>query len=407
MKTNVRPAKLVYFLTIIDLIVMVSDYKVICNEIGLILSFVIIIVMLIDNEFKIKVKNREKKLLLAIVFFSLYYLITCMFNGQAKNYIISFAYYIIEFTLVFVFLYFNEKSEYYYEEQIIKWFFITWNVFCAISLFYYFQIPDLARQMAANRSAYTHLIIGGGYPMAYGSVVLAVFLFQQIIESKFISRKLRFFAIGEIVFLAVLIIYTNSFICLLALFLGFAFCVCGRFLKGQTLIGTIILILIIGIIIYINLTTILQTLLTYNNNEFIEKRLSELYDLTANDVTSFHLAKRSSLYQMSIESFFKSPILGVGYKFGNTVSLLQENGIGSHSTLLDTLGQFGLLGAIPLYSVLYYPVKKTAELKVKPFYLISFFIILALNPSFTTFHFVLVTYLIIPLICRSRFIKKA
>lgn len=391
---------LLSLLIFINMAVMVSDYKAISNKVGAICSILIMLLLLYYNKGYIRCNKNEGRLYICIFLFLLYYTATSLLGGNFSNTFESVLYFLIEFSSIFIVVYMREDGEKKDAQKklLINLFFVVWDIFCVAAIVTYIRTPNLARLMAAYRSSYSSLIIGGGYPMAYGSAVLGVYLFQSILQHADLSRKYRVFAIFEIILLTVLVYLTNSFVILVAMLLGFVLCFFRHTLKGSLYILSVILLVTLSLIVYFNLEGILEWILKVNNNEFIEKRIFELYNLVANDVTSYHLNKRSDLYTMSFTSFLQHPIFGVGYTFGNVGSLQRLNGIGAHSTILDALGQYGLVGSVPLFGIILFPFVKNKELKYSSIYLLPFLFMLFMNPCFTTYHFILVSYLIIPLI---------
>lgn len=336
--------------------------------------------------------------MLCIFAFLAYYTITSMLKGSFNDILESVLYFLIEFSSIFIFLYFLKSESLQYQRWLLTVFFIVWDIFCVIAIINYLRLPDLARLMAAYRSSYSSLIIGGGYPMAYGSAILSVYLFQTIIEHKKLDRGYRAFAVAEIVLLSILVYFTNSFVILISMLLGYVLCFYRHTFKGSLYIVSMVFFFTIILVLYFNIDSVLEWLLKINNNEFIEERLYEIYDFVVNDVTSYHLDKRSSLYEMSFHSFLMYPVFGVGYTFGNLGSLQRVSGVGAHSTILDSFAQYGLIGAIPLLGIIIYPYLRNRKMKYSSEYLVSFMLMLFLNPCFTTYHFLLIVYLIIPII---------
>ena len=401
MNSSSKPSmKMLSLIIIVFMSVMISDYKAICNIVGAVSATLITFIIVYSRGFRIK----RNSVLLCMVAFVGYYLATSFSNGEPDSIFVALAFYFIEFSCIFALLYFVDGEDTTFQSfityrRIIISFFVVWDIFCVIAIYNYMQTPDLARLMAAYRASYANLIIGGGYPMAYGSVVLSVFLFQLLVNKK-IPKRYRLITVFEILLLAVLVYYTNSFICDITMVLGWVVCYARSTMKGSMLLISAIFIGAIVLVVYLNIGDILEWMIEINNNDFIEERLVEIYNAIVLSNTSYHLDKRSMLYEMSWQSFLNHPILGVGYTYGNVGALHRLNGIGFHSTIFDTLGEFGLLGSIPFLGICLFPVKKALEMQESPIYLVTFFVMLLLNPSFSTFHLVLVVYLIIPLITR-------
>ena len=109
-----------------------------------------------------------------------------------------------------------------------------------------------------------------------------------------------------------------------------------------------------------------------------------------------HVDERERVYQISIDGFIKSPVFGNGYKNGNAFESEGTNGIGNHSTVLDSLSQFGIIGALPLFLFLLYPWRRARSKGEDWGYIIPFFIMACLNPVIKCFHLMVILFLIIP-----------
>ena len=397
MSSKVKTLSVLNILILVNMTVMISDYKIISNKVGAVCTLLIMFLLLIYNHGKVSYQKFESRLVLSIFAFLTYYTATSLINGSVVNLFETLLYFLIEFSSIFIYLYFLKKGSLANQNILLLIFFIVWDFFCIIAIINYLSTPNLARLMAAYRASYASLIIGGGYPMAYGSAILSVYLLQTFLENKYIGGIYRFLIILEMLLLTVLVYFTNSFVILISMLLGYILCLVRHSVKGSLYIIPMVFLFTVLLVLYLNIDSVLEWLINITDNEFIEKRLYEIYNLVANDVTSFHLGKRSDLYKMSIDSFMQYPIFGVGYSFGNLGSLQRSNGVGAHSTIFDSLAQYGLLGAIPLFGIILYPYFHNRNMKFSSTYLISFMLMLFLNPCFTTYHCLLVVYLIIPI----------
>ena len=397
-KRSISVIYIIYIITTINMAVMVSDYKAICNKVGAVCTLLLMLLLIYYYHGKLSYPRLERRLMLSVVLFLSYFTLTSLIKGSIANTVESVIYYLIEFSSIFMILYFEKNGDNEGQKILLVIFFFLWDVFCLLSIYTYIKSPSIARLMAAYRSSYSSMIIGGGYPLAYGSAILGVYLLQNIIEYKNQNRNFRIAAIAEIALLTILVYFTDSFVILVSMLLGYLLCIFRHTFKGSFYIISMVSLFVITLVIFFNIQSVLEWLLNINNNDFIEKRLYEWYNLVANDVTSYHLDKRSGLYEMSIQTFLQHPIIGVGYKFGNLGSLQRTFGVGAHSTILDSLAQYGLVGSIPLFSIILYPFHRNGEKKYSSIYLLVFAFMLFLNPCFTTYHCLLIVYLIVPLL---------
>ncbi len=87
--------------------------------------------------------------------------------------------------------------------------------------------------------------------------------------------------------------------------------------------------------------------------------------------------------ERSFETFVDSPLLGIGYKYGNSFTLCKQNGVGSHSELLDALAKYGIIGGVPLLLVFFFQVRTICRSSTSfsniPF-IILFIILFTFNP---------------------------
>ena len=85
----------------------------------------------------------------------------------------------------------------------------------------------------------------------------------------------------------------------------------------------------------------------------ISLRLNQLADsIMRMDSSGTDIESRMETYLTSINAFFRHPLFGIG----NAES--QLNNYGQHSTILDALAQFGLVGGIPYLWFHIAPIKE-------------------------------------------------
>ena len=102
------------------------------------------------------------------------------------------------------------------------------------------------------------------------------------------------------------------------------------------------------------------------------------------------------MYDRSIDGFLENPIFGNGYKFGNVFNTDDDSGVGNHSSIMDSLSQYGIIGSIPYFLFLLYPWKRSKKYKYDSYHLVSYYTLLFLNPVFNCYHTMLIVYFIIP-----------
>lgn len=228
-------------------------------------------------------------------------------------------------------------------------------------------------------------LLGGAYAAAYCSVLVAIIFLQIVLDKDFNKVKIVYF-IGFILS-CMHVVTTNSMITTIALLVG---CILSVFYHGnlkannRTKIVTIFIILL-SVVLISQLSEIGIRLIKISeqvNNPTYAQRIKEigLY-MYSNDET-YHVGKRISVVLISLETFMKYPLFGVGYKVGNHYALLYGL-VGHHSQLLDCLAQYGIIGSIPLFGVYFNSFKtmfKATNLNIRVPILFAFFVMFLFNP---------------------------
>ena len=381
---------------ILCMLVMVSDYKVVSNIVGSITTLLTILFLIVNKNNNYS--SFEKKNVSYVFIFLIFYVLTSLFNFNMYPFFTGFIVYLMVLTPFFLFLYIYHTKNVKFMKILLVCFVIIWNIFVFLCFKTCLEFPNLARYMASHRELFIDVINGGGYPIGYGSAILTTYLFTHILNGSFKGLLVKLFVIIEIVFMIMTILVINSFIILLSLLVGLFVAFINRFAKTANskffyycFFGVVLLI------VYINIASILIYVLNNIDNSFWNKRLSESYATIVLERNSNHVDERERVYQISLNGIAESPIIGNGYKFGNVFNKDEANGVGNHSTLLDTLAQFGLIGGIPVLLFLLYPLRNAIRKKEDYTYLIPFYVMSCLNPTFKCYHVMLIIYLIIPL----------
>ena len=372
---------------------MISDYKVLCNLVGSITT----LILLIYTKGNCGNNYYDCKNTRYYVLFLVYYTITSLFNFNIYSWFVYFLFYLILFCPFMLYRYIENRRNVSLAKTIIVIFFIIWTVFCLLSIKSCIEVPNLARMMAAYRPSFKDVINGGGYPMGYGAAILSGYLFYLILYRKVKNGFLKSIIILELAIMFFMVSLINSFIIFFGLLLSYAINIINRNTKGPLILVYIVLG-IIAIITYFFIGDILLFIAHNTSDELMHKRWMEIYNTIILGSNSNHVDDRQLMYDISFNSFIQSPIIGVGYKFGNIFALGDLKYIGNHSTILDTLAQFGIIGAIPVFHFLLYPYRRNRRLKYDSSYLVPFAFMACFNPIFTCFHAMLIVYLIIPLI---------
>lgn len=386
-----------YFLLpilVIMMAFMISDYKVLCNMVGS--ACTVLLLIYISGKYYSGVV--EKKYSTYFILFLVYYTLSSLFEFNPSWWIRYLIYYLMLFSPFLLCNYILGGNDRTLIKYILGAFFIIWTVFCVLCTQSCMAIPDLARLMAAYRSEYYQMINGGGYPMGYAAVILSTFLFNQLLSGNIKSKFWRIFFYAQLGMMAIMVLTINSFIILVGLIIGYGINIIGRVAKtGSSRIFSYVTIGMFSLVIYLNIGSILLFLVNNTQDEFWHHRWVETYDSVVLGQDSHHIDHRQEMYDISLEGFKENPVFGVGYRYGNSFDHDSTFKVGNHSTILDTLAQYGIVGAIPLFLFLLYPVVNNRRKGFNSNYLIPFYIMAYLNPIFTCYHAMVVIYLIIPL----------
>lgn len=320
--------------------------------------------------------------------FSLYYLFT--FEGSMAKSSGIVTQMIVSLTPALVFYQMSKK------EQIRKIFFVLVSVMFAyvlITTLIEFTVnPGVARTLAhaevddvSTDSIRMRNI--GGFGHAYGMVFLIMaFSFLCIQSSRAIS-KLLFIALIAI---CVWYVYLSEyFLALVLSLLGVVFIFLLSIRKAAVrylLIAAFLLVLVFSSDILYNLSTITEGSVS---EKFTE--VAQSLDLGYSEGTS--LTARENVYTMSLSAFTQSPLWGVR---GSSVMYAY---IGGHSTILDFLGQTGLIG-FTSYCLFLWFIYRTIHDRSKEFALIGiFYIALSIvNPTMSFYELSAFVFLYVPLL---------
>lgn len=375
---------------------MLSGLKGFANYISFILLIPIFIICILNQN---KVIKFNKAMVCAFIFL-LYYALTSLLHFNIYFFSIEYAYYILAFSPLVISFVVKENNSSFAALDLLQTTMFLWIIMCVYSIILYRSSPNFARAAAADQNLALGMIFGG-YQYTYASAILAVYVYSVYLRCKsFISHRERFILIVFEILLLVEIYLTESSITTLSVVIGI---IATYFLnqrnnesKKRTFKFAIFIIVLVAFMLIVenNINYIYLWLISHSDTR-IFYRLKEIVQAVFFDSTTSHYERRSQTLIDSITTFIKSPIFGVGYKYGNVTSIGKAKyGIGNHSELLDAFAQFGMLGAIPFISI--YVISMKEYLRRYTGILITFIIMVLFNPFFY-FLTCLTVFMIIPL----------
>jgi len=308
-----------------------------------------------------------------------------------------------------LFLFFSPLIIYDYFKQIKSrnvLFFLMYSIVIILSIYSFKTILYLIQHPLAARSMISigiddDVTIGGGFALAYSLSILVPCLFYILIgQRKLLSKPIKLIIIICIVLFSITVIASLFSIAILLLIFGCLFSL--LVLKKERVFPSFLKVLIVSSLFYFLIGPVIGDFLidsVHLSNPVLQQRSYEIgHALNGRGYSETKdLDARIDVYEKSLLTFMKNPVLGVGIEAGNNYNDLYAAGIGGHSAFLDYLGKFGLIGCIPLFYFLFLSYKENARSNLVNLAWLVFIISAILNPivSFTVF---LVLTLLIPLI---------
>ena len=271
---------------------------------------------------------------------ALFYLICLMsklagIGGYFSQYSMNFLYILIDMAILCYYYCYGTKTEI----KILLIIYLLDMAVIAIRTFIMLQeAPDLVRIMSTS-GEHKQAVFGESLPKgigAYGFCYELVLL--QPLLSYWFNKKNVSFVIKVLIYGVIMMFLFQAQITLalvmypVLLLISYTYGQKDRSFKALTKL----FLAIISIALIISLPTILSSL-AESSEAHLSSRLDELHGLlTEQDSSGGDLQSRIVLYQKSLDGFLGSPLWG---SFG-------DRNYGSHSTLLDMLAAYGLLGLI-------------------------------------------------------------
>lgn len=369
----------------------------------------------------------RKKSVIAFCFYIIFFAITALFSPSFYQTVKLMGAKFVLFSPVFIFTYFSYLRQERLFKRLLIASLIVLSYFCVVALNFYSNNENAARILASNTRAFDNLAIGGGYGLAYGAAIFAVYLFDLWLNRAIKIKKLRVFTLFAVIILIFVVMETQSTITLLVLFVGLVLSYALK--KDHVQIGKIpitqtirrktnfkinlkkIFILAIAILLLIMFAFFYQDIgfwiidKTYQSSDIVFSRIGEIGAKMAYGEASLgdseDLDARTNILKTALGSFVNSPIIGHGYKYGYVFDYGYLYGIGNHCEWLDAFATMGLLGGIPFLLIYVFTVseeRKYNKKRVSYAYIIVLFLLGLLNP-FQTFQSHFMLFYLIPSIC--------
>lgn len=344
----------------------------------------------------------------------LLFLILVFFQLVVSTSLFSMSKYIANLLILFSPLYIYQYYSVIKNKRLLNLLFyisiFIWMLFVTRAISFYTLNPNAARRLISDPNIYDNIAIGGGYPIAIGSTILAVAMFS-IINRVGVLKKI--IVVLLVILLSILIYMTQSTITFLAYIIAF-----GLYLLLSTIsnrngsisttptniikISTYLFLFLILLLSLPILNTYLHNFLI-NSNTVIARRLSsitELLSLNSNNLSDNYLLSRLSFVQRSITVFLENPILGSGIHYAFDFQAGKAFGVGNHSEIFDILAIYGFVtGGVMLY-LIYLSIKSyiTSYSEIAKISIIILVLILGLFNPVLSFHFTFIMFFIIPIL---------
>ncbi|MBR4948317.1 MAG: hypothetical protein IKZ29_07160 [Clostridiales bacterium] len=206
--------------------------------------------------------------------------------------------------------------------------------------------PIIVRALSTSSNLKNSLLDGakyvgiGNYSWCYQLTFISLLVFAYFDTHKgTVSSIIKWLIIGfiaAVLFSAQIAMALLMLVIFVFLYLGFA-----NSLNKYRVVSMIICIILI-ILFYFNAKEILSKIISLADTHLAERFENLLYALTNNDTSEGDIGVRMKLYKISLDYFIQSPIWG---SFGNRT-------FGFHSTFLDLLGAYGILGFLGIFGLL-------------------------------------------------------
>ena len=257
-----------------------------------------------------------------------------------------------------IYLYYAKTEEKTSMKKIVIYSIIIIMIVNIITIIANLRHYNISRLLSTPETLNINTFGVGSYFYIYGLIYPIMILIAYLIRNIKKIQESNYIITTEIILCIIISIYTiyitEFLIAIALLFFGLLLIIlkidnAKKFIKY-------VFIMIITVII-------LSPLLSFTFKTIAEKTDSHNYKIRAEDMHTFFstgnidntvdLKERVEVYAKSIESFVSHPLLGTEGTKDTDVS------IGKHSTILDQLGKYGLIGSIPFLFFIYALYKET------------------------------------------------
>ena len=346
----------------------ISGYGSIANILSSMSALVLLGLFFLNKKnMCFNMSNNLDKACISFVLFFIFYFITSILNTTDFIYWVGniILYMFVSFFSLFITRYINMQWNLNKIKKIFRLVSLIWIGLVLSSVMYYVSHPGAARDAIVYQSQFDNLFIGGGYYLAYGSCILSIFVFGLLKNKFFEEKKYEELALGFIFLSTLHVLLTNSTLTLIWLFIGYALVLMfGRKTTESNckhrkrIVGFSIIALVCCFIIFRNqIGSFVISYGNYESDSLYSRRIYELGTVIKGDTYTRHTNDRLSRPLMSWKLFCDSPIIGIGYRHGYTFKLMQADGLGNHSEIIDSLAKYGIFGFVLLFRVFYYFIR--------------------------------------------------
>lgn len=333
------------------------------------------------------------------------------------SFLVADAVYTLEYIIIYFCLYGTAiQYRYYYYRRNEKEISLIVNVFVAAfilfslsAIAFYTINPSAARTLASDFYAFDRIAIGGGYSIAFGAGLLSVYLFELLLRRNYSDRIKPTVLLMLILLFEFLLVKTESTTTLLANVFGIIVSIIiylyrkkGRHEVGKFLLSVFLVSVFFFVVLNINeIGEYIVDITADGTSNVLIRRFNRIGQKMmyqgANVGYTNYVDERFGTIATSWNTFLKNPVFGVGYRCGNIFSRLGENGVGTHSELVDALAQYGVIGFLPLCMYVIDAIKYQYRTLNCGGWKCALIVMLIFNP-FKSFHGFLVIFFLIPMI---------
>lgn len=362
----------------------------------------LLFLMLVNSNFIIKEKYFAYGPFKYLLFYIIFVTIEIFISGNSP-----FAYIFSRITLFFPILLFLYLADDRDRWRMLLVMIGIWGIVAVRACYYFLTGAANARLMAMHKQS-SDMLIGGGYGLAVGSAILAVYLLELILWKRV---RINVVNMGFITLLVTTVVLSKSTITILALFIGLMAAILlkvGDISQLYELSRRQLFILICGLGILMALIYFRSDIGDYiisvfgNSNNIVARRMYEVgiyLKYGAQSMTESDMIGRFDLLKDSIFTFLNYPIMGLVSRYGTNFFILKNFGIGGHGEIVDALAQYGLLAGIPYLAIYFSSIKQERKMQKERIgfgYIVSFIILFIFNP-FLYEQSTFVLFLFIPL----------